>query len=409
MKRILVLLSFISAPALGQLYVAEAPLPAIENDGFYNIPLPPQITSLMMDDFRNIRILDEGGKEVPYITKVEHSERAETGLVEYRMEKEVRKGCCTMLTFQNVWKPINDVVLTIRNAEVTKDATLQGSDDKQNWFVIREKFRLVSRDGYASNSSTVQVSLQFPLSKYDYYRLTIDDSTAAPLNVVSAGYYARVINYGAYSELPAAAVSSADSADHSTWTVIRFDTTHFVNKLEFGISGPALYKRSATLFTREIIRTKKTTREYYSPIESFYITSRGPAIVLTGLKTRELYLQVFNENNPPLGITDVKAWQLNRSVIAWLGAGHRYKVAVGSDSLQVPAYDLEFFRDSIPSGPEVLKPGEIRLLYRPSQASTPTFFTDRNIIWVAIVLVVAILGTMSVRMIRENDKRKDSH
>lgn len=405
MRQFLNLLLVISASAYGQQYVAEAPLPAIDNAGFYIVPLPPGITSLMPSNFGNIRILDEAGKEVPYITRIELSERAETGLVEYQMERELKKGCCTMLTFQNVWKPINDVVLTIRNADVTKDATLDGSDDKQNWFAIREKFRLLSRDGYASTSSTSRVNLQFPLSKYDYYRLTINDSASAPLNILSAGYYDRVIDYGSYSELPSVTVSSADSADHSRWTVIRFDTTQFVNKLEFEISGPALYKRSATLFQKETIRTKKTTRDYFTTIDNFYITSRSPAFILLGVKTPELYLQVHNENNPPLEIRSAKAWQLNRSVITWLGAGHSYKIAVGSDSMQMPVYDLEFFRDSIPSAPEVLEAGAIKLFARPSQASTPTYFTNRNIIWVAIILVIAMLGLMSIRMLRDNEDR----
>src|SRR5262245_15434781 len=130
MKRIIFFL-LISFSVEAQQYVAEAPLSAVEKDGFYEVLLPPHLSAFANSNLRNVRITDENSKEVPIITTLAES-HSRYHFVEYKMDKEIRKGCCTILTFENEKRPIDNVLLRTRNTAVVKWATLLGSDDKKD-------------------------------------------------------------------------------------------------------------------------------------------------------------------------------------------------------------------------------------------------------------------------------------
>ncbi|HMJ71055.1 MAG TPA: hypothetical protein VK508_19275 [Cyclobacteriaceae bacterium] len=402
MKKLLCFLLLTPVIGLAQQFVAEAPLPAVDKAGFYNIPLPPGITALLESDLRNIRIVDEKGMEVPYIIQADQPVFSNVEFIEYNMQKTRQKDCCTVLTLINHQKDqISNIILDVKNAETTKEATLRGSDDQQSWYALKERFTL---GDFSNSRATSKLSiLDFPLSNYVYYQIVINDSTTAPLNIIKAGYYNVSTDYGVYVEVPSVTITSADSVkDKTTWAVIHFDTTQFVDKIEFGIAGPPFYKRDATLFQKDHYYVKRVKKEYLNPVKSFNLISTQQASVTLSMKTPELVLRVSNGDNPRLEFKGVKVWQLKRSLTAWLPSGNGYRIVVGSDSLQAPVYDLEFFRDSIPDKPTVLQPGDVKKFIRPVEASaTPTFFTNRNIIWIAIAIVVVILGAMSMRMIRE--------
>jgi hypothetical protein len=406
MKKILSFLCLL-APVFGYgQWAAEAPLPAVTDSAFYSIPLPPSITGLVENDFKNLRIIDEAGREVPYLMWLEMEKTTEPQFIEYILQKSQRKGCCTILTWANNDKDnLDKIYLEVKQAETIKNATMVGSDDGETWYALKDSFTL----GGASNSgSTTRMDVvDFALSNYALYRIVINDSTSAPLNVVKAGYYKITANYGSYVEVPIESMKSADSVkDRSTWLTIRFDTTHSVDKIDFEIAGPSFYKREATLFEKEAYDTKKGKVEYLSPIYRFDIISTHRASLATPRRKEELYVQIMNENNQPLQVKSLKAWQRRRYVKSWLEPGHTYKIAIGGDSLKHPVYDIGFFSDRVSAELRELQPGEVKLLIKPVVASaTPTYFTNRNIVWVAIILVVAVLGTMSVRMIREKEDR----
>ena len=105
---------------------------------------------------------------------------------------------------------------------------------------------------------------------------------------------------------------------------------------------------------------------------------------------------------PPLQISTVKAFQLNRYITAWLSAEESYTLRVGQPKLGAPVYDIAYFKDSIPNQPAILQVQNFEVLPEKQAAgSDATFFTSKTIIWIAIVGIAAVLGIMSVRLIKE--------
>ena len=390
--RTLIFLLLLNSTAFAQQYVAEAPLNAVLRSGFYNIPLTPKATSLLTPDFRNIRIIDEKNVEAPYVIDVEKPRFVNVEFIDYEMEKDQVKGCCTKLILSNDKKnQISNIILEVRNAETTKRATLLGSDDKQTWYTLKENF-VLSDLVNTENTSALRI-LDFPLSDYSFYEIIVNDSTTAPLNISRAGYYNTSTDYGVYVDIQEVSISAVENQkEHRTEVSIEFDTIQFIDKIDLEISGPQFYHRRAVVFDDNM-----------NTIQSVDITSTHKTTIDNSMRSKVLTLFVYNDNNPPLKFDAVYAYQFKRSLTAWLSSEHHYRVAIGCDSMRAPVYDLEYFRDSIPPHPSELNMDMIRNMEKFKKETDPTFFTTKKIVWFAIISVIALLGLMSARMLRDKN------
>lgn len=394
MKRVIFFLLAVPVLADAQEYIAEAPLSKVTANGFYTIPLPPKITASLESDLRNIRIIDNQEKEIPYMVSVEPQDYSTMEWTPMKIERKLRKGCCTIINIFNDKKEyVDNLLFRFKNADVYKTGTLRGSDDGETWYAVIETFQVVGRK--LSIGEAIQVT-EIPISNYKYYQFTIDDSTSTPINVVSIERTRQDIIHGNYVEIPDVKITSSDSAqDRETWGVIEFDTAQYVDRIEFDVEGPHLFKRSATLFRK--------VKGRFESITTFDIISGQGRPISVGLKEKTLYIRVNNDNNPPLKFTQVAAYQLKRSLITYLEAGRDYRIALGKE-LGMPNYDLEFFKDSIPTHPNELDIGALkeRTVMKKAEPQ-PTIFTDRKYIWAAIILVGIVLATMTVRMLRDRE------
>src|SRR5690606_26266904 len=183
---VLLLMRYFSA--LAQVPVAEMQLPEVSSDGFYRIEIPVEYGGFFTPSFSNVRISDGSQHEVPYIPG-QAIEEFQSPFKPYEIiAKEQRKGCCTQLIFRADGQ-INNLQLRIRNAETSKRASLLGSDDRNTWFALKEKFSLSWVDG-KDNTFEIRI-IDFPLSNYNYYKIEIDDSLTAPLNILEVGSYSH--------------------------------------------------------------------------------------------------------------------------------------------------------------------------------------------------------------------------
>lgn len=395
--------------AVAQQFKVEATLPATDADGFYRILITPEAAAYPNQTFSNVRLYDAQQKEVPYIVEQEQPVYQEQQFREYTIvEKKQEPGCCTTLILENPDKAaINNINLLIRNAEVVKEATLSGSDDQKSWFVIREKFTLqsINNPDEAASMKTVR----FPLSNYTYYQLRINDSAQAPLNIIKAGYYSALTSEGVYTLVAPRSVATSDSIKQKkTYIHVLFDTLRLLDKVELSLTGTPYFMRQVDVYERQSRNTKKGVKDYYNFVTSFGISSAGAAIVyLPRVKSRELMFVVNNQDNPSLTVSSLKVHQLNRYLVAWLKKGEKYTLRFGNEQMAEPLYDLAFFKDSLSYQPTVLKVQNVQTIQEANKAEeSSTFFTDKRVIWVAIILVIGILGFMSVRLIRETNRQK---
>lgn len=399
----ILILSLLCTTSYAQKFKGEASIPAVERDGFYRVFLSPSLSTHLNRDLSNLRIYDQQNKEVPYLLQQESPVRYTQAFKEYEIvEKKLEKNCCTTLILRNPeGNSINNISLSIKNAEVTKHATLLGSDDKKNWFALKQSFTVTNLDN-KDQTSEIRI-VDFPLSNYTYYSLQIEDSTSAPLNILRAGYYEVNSEDGKYTEIKTRAVAKSDSVvEKKSFVQITFDTTQIVDKLSVTMTGPTYFLRRASLsIKKEKLNKKGVVEYYYEWLYDFELSSKQSSVIdLPEIHTAEFLITIENNDNPSLDAASIKAYQLNRYLTAYLKKGVSHTLKLGEPELQAATYDLGFFKDSIPNQPPLLAMGALSI-FKEERAESTTFFTSRSIIWIAIGLVIIVLGFMSLKLVRE--------
>lgn len=400
-----VIMSFLlSSPALSQHFIAQSVLPRVPRDGFYKIPLSPSLSSCVNTSLSNLRIVDADDAQIPFVVKVEKEVTGTTEFVPYDIEeKAILEDSCTILVLKkNSATTINNINIVIRNAAVLKEAALYGSDDRKAWYALKDKFMLRT---VRSGPGTAEVRIiDFPASDYTFYKLWINDEHNAPLNILQAGYYNDVVQEIKYEEVPVRRVTQENDAEQKkSYVTISLDTLQIIDRISWNVSGIPFYQRAASLYTvRKAMDKRGVSTTYSDYITAFQINSRHESMQeLPATKADNLVLEISNGDNPPLKIADVKLYQTNRYLVAWLKKNGSYALRFGSERMPAPAYDLELFRDSIPAALSVVTPGEVHLIRPAALPEQTTVFTTKLFIWIALAVVLVALGIMSVKMIRE--------
>lgn len=414
MRTLVIVLSLVwsMGEAFSQSFVAESDLPEIEQDGFYRIFISPSLAVGLNTSFSNVRIFGEGHKEVPYLFLADGSDEQVQKFREYEiLSKKQEPGCCTIIELHNpALKPINNINLVIRNADITKKAVLLGSDDREHWFAMKENF-LLHPVSNATGTSEIKI-VDFPLSNYAYYQLRVADSINAPLNILSAGYFETISANRDFTRISAPDVTRKDSAKvKQSYFRMSFDTTRIIDKLEFSFTGAPYFLRSAKLYRKQRKSLPNgRMKQSLELIRELQLTSKHPTVIaFDGMKENELLLVVENDDNPPLEINSINAYQLNRYLTAFLKKGVHYLVRIGNMDQPPPVYDISFFKDNIPATAPTLMAGDVRLLTGLTPEQPFTFFTTKLFIWGAIILVILFLAYMSVGLLRDvnaGDKNK---
>ncbi|MBI4944899.1 MAG: hypothetical protein HY840_00700 [Bacteroidetes bacterium] len=407
-KAILFFLLSFSTGAFAQDYKWQTKIDCTASDGFYKIQLPPAITSKLKSDFSDIRILDSAKHEVPYIAQ---SEQPTTNTVLFKDYKIVRLDVSkkhSTLVLQNPSKSkIDNVQLVIKNADADKQLRLSGSDNNKQWYVIKDNYSI--SDVYSHTETSVVKIFNFPLSDYEFLKIDISDSISPPLHILKAGYYDTHSENAKYVETPLPILTQKDSTETKTsYIKMSFSETQLIDKVAFEVNGPHYYMRDCELGVMEERQLKNNRMEKnFNALINFKISSNGDnTTYLNNYKSKELYLHILNNDNPPLKIKSAKCFQINHFLVAYLKSDESYSLVFGNEKVKMPNYDLVNFKDTTSSISNITL-GKISLVdtWKKEMPSGSAFFTSNIFIWISLLAVLLILGFMSVRMIKETGKK----
>ncbi|RDV13169.1 hypothetical protein DXT99_20700 [Pontibacter diazotrophicus] len=162
-----------------QEYNWKAPVAPAPEKGYYRILLSPEVRGNLQADLSDVRLMNEQQQEVPYLLRSEQPVQYKKLFKPYTiLHYNRKKDCCSELLIENTNKrKIDNISLLIKNADVRKQVHLSGSDDRENWFVLKAQDVLHTLN---STESTARLRLlEFPLNDYRYLRLQLNDSSSA--------------------------------------------------------------------------------------------------------------------------------------------------------------------------------------------------------------------------------------
>lgn len=406
MKKSLLLIQFLFLFVSGQAedFKGKTQIDSVSKSGFYKILLSPNVISGAKSDYSDLRIFDSKHNEIPFLLVSENYVTKQTEFKTYKIieNKYLPKQAITRIVIQNQHKStISSFVLQIRNTEIEKEVTLKGSDDQNNWFIIKRNYPVHSSD-FEDKTSELRI-IGFPKSNYEFFEITLNDKHKDPLQILAVGYYNSETNKGLYTEISAPTVHQSDSTKlKKSFVKLTFKEAYEIDRFDLTIKGPDYYMRNCTV-GRYLTYNKK---KVFEAINSFVITSGQPAVWnFNGLRTKELLIEIDNADNYPLQIISVNAYQLSKYLIANLKSGEKYELFYGNEKITFPNYDLLYFTDKIPKDITILKTGRTVMLPKSTSPILTEFFT-KTYIWLALVLVIGLLGWLSIKITRE--MRNDS-
>lgn len=396
-------------PSVAQQWKAE--LPAVEKAGVYRIVLSPEMVGRSQEDLGDMRLLDSLGKEVPCVIEVATAEESKNAFHDFRITRNEVVGKQTFIELDRPTSTfiVDDIHLRIRNAEVQKEVTLTGSDDGAQWFFIKQDLLLLAASDEASTSGLRMI--QLPPSDYAYYRLAINDSASAPIQVQAAQWFSYGRSYGKYAE-DRSVEWWANTGAKETRLSVRSGYPMMVDRLEYEVSGAERYHRSGRV-VHWVSRTsghgskRRSWREEES-LRAFVLDSdQMPEVDLSGIRADTFDIVIDNGDDRPLQFSDLRFMQLQRTLTADLQPGVQYRLTTGDPKKSSPHYDLIHFKHKLPEPTATIEHGALRAL--PTAAGTgPAIGLSRWWIWAGLVAVLCIVGFMAVRMLSDHNNKTDS-
>ncbi|TFF37133.1 DUF3999 family protein [Mucilaginibacter psychrotolerans] len=381
-------------------YMAELPQPAAS--GFYHIALPPQILAKANAGLSDVRITGPNGTTVPYLFGESLPiDKGTDVFVPFKQVGQVKQDTVTTFIVQNAAEStsIGQLVLKLRNMDVERRVILAGSDDLKNWYAIKEDITLTKAGDDAHSKGVYEQLLSFPSSNYNFYRIRVNNLRRDPVAIIEAGIYrSQMIEKPAYWPLEGLRFGQKDSAKVSR-VFIKLADNYRVDRLWLSLAGAKYYQRA--------MRVYEVKGRYRNLLSETFITSSDETSLSLSAKTNLLALEIDNEDNAPLKVTKVAAFQLQQSLIAYLDAGKNYQLGFGDTTAVTPNYDLRFFADSVKKldNARVIMPGPVKVnpqqpIAKPASKSFPAWA-----LWAIIVAVLTALGAMTFKMTKEVGKR----
>lgn len=387
-----------SISATAQQFRLAAPLDTVATSGYYNILLPPQAEALSeVYSLGDIRIKDNKGVDVPYFVHSENPIRSVSNFVDYKIKENKVKDSLNILIIDNdKYEMIDRFSIIVGNADVNKYASVRGSNDLLQWYIVKQQ-AVVSTNTFDNSSEIMYIDI--PTGDYRYYEIKISNSQSSPLKIKQVGKINNSNIYGQFTLVDSKTMLQKDSTNKTTY--LTFPDMPF----NYHIGKVAFYAKSKGDYLRD------TYINNDGQMVDFSLSSKNDnTFFLTDfVVSKDLEIRISNGDNQPLQIDSVSFYVLNRYICAYLDAGQQYTLYAGNSDLNKPDYDIEHFRKDIPENLPTVKVANIKI-NTPVEVVIPerklSVFETPLFMWWVIIVVGLFLIFICFKMISDMKKKQ---
>jgi hypothetical protein len=394
---------------LAQTFTHEATITGISADSLYKIPLNPDDKQYMTVGLHDMRIYDAKQTEVPYVVLSEPLLKAKSDFVEYEIVSQLHFSTFSEIVIRNPNKDkISNIAFNINNSDAYKYCSIEGSNDKKQWYSVSElqELSLAYNELYTNQYKCIY----FPLNDYEYFRLTVDDWYSHPLKINSAGCFKNSVIAGKLNEVAFTETINNDTKNKKTLIGLTFNNNQTVDRIDFKIKAPRLYRRYATVFVNRSETVKNKTNRYREVLYEFELKSDEVLYFdVPHLNEKELFIEIDNKDNPPLEIEAVSCKQLATYLVCDLKANQQYTLKCGNKDLKVPEYDLVNFVSQIPQLLPEAKLSPMKELPKQEikvQQKETSFFETQQFLWLCLGVGAVIVFLFSRSLLKDMGKKE---
>jgi hypothetical protein len=397
-KIILLLLCACGTSSLAQTtgFKYKAALPKVDSAGYYRINLPPQVTAKANADLSDIRLSETGSGYVPYVKTGDLPADDRSKFTVFpQLKTDDKTDTSTIFVIANpTGGTVHQLWLKLKNTAVERQITITGSDDLHQWFAITENINMGTATAN-DDKGVYGLSIVFPASSYRYLKLVINNRHKSPVNILEAGIYTYLQAKPGFVPIVPVKFARADSANHITHLYVVFTEAYLINKLCVLVKANTYFRREVNVYINNPNHQWLTSK----------ILSNQDTTINLSVKAKSLDIQIINNDDRPLPINKVEAYQSESYIVARLEPNNSYALFFGNNKTRAPQYDLQFFTPKISSHlPEITAlPTEKNPDY--SVGKVKPADTKPYWLWLSIAVAVCILSALTVTMVKELGKR----
>ncbi|MES2516099.1 MAG: hypothetical protein V4580_18235 [Bacteroidota bacterium] len=392
-----------------QSFLRESVILGIAKDSLYKIPLTPEYKKFMSPDLHDLRIYDGKQKEVPYVVLSEPLLKAKSDFISYEIVSQNHFSTFSEIVIRNANRDkISNIAFNINNSDAYKYCSIEGSNDKEQWYSVSElqELSLAYNNAYSNQYKCIY----FPLNDYEYFRLTVDDWFSHPLKINSAGCFKNSVIAGKLNDVEFTKTVLDDTRNKKTLVHLSFTNNQQVDRIDFKIKAPRLYMRHAVVYVNREQPLKHKTETYREVAFEFNLKSDDILFFdLPHLNEKDLVIEIENKDNPPLEIESIRCKQLASYLICDFSSDQKYVMKYGDMKLKLPEYDLGNFVSQIPQLLPVAAIGavkEIAVLSEQPVKREIAFFETQTFLWLCLGLGAVIIVLFSRSLLKDMNSKE---
>jgi hypothetical protein len=318
----------------------EVPAP-----GLVQVNLSAETINIARSDLSDLRIIDAGEKEVPFLID-QSIPRAESTARPKDFHAEIIPVETRLLITTGTDLAIAGITLeTPAGTSFIKSARVEGSNDQKKWRT------LTSGDPvFSMGNGAARLRVQFPEGKWQFLRIVVDDNRTEPLPWTGA----RLIIAGspAPTEPVSVTIKSRDENPGMTRLGLDLGTANLrIASIRIGTSEP-VFTRTVTVATPELSEEKLHEQTLSSTVLyrvdlNGKIEARLDIPIEKQVYGRELVLLIDNGDSPPLVVSEVRAERRMIRLRFVAPAAGSYNLLSGNSQCDPPRYDLSQLSDQL--------------------------------------------------------------
>jgi hypothetical protein len=382
----------------------------VNESGYYQIKLGSSV--LDRDGYYRVyEVNDKDSIEVPHVVNSNkwdiYTDRSFTNL--RIIDKSYESGkfsYATLVLDTNII--YNSVYLNFDPGNFFKDVTLEGSNDNKSWKTIVENEKVFSyyHDAY---DNYFRNKIVFEPVSFKYLRIKTDDSDSPKLNIVSASVPLVKEEYAEENEYISGTSSRTENKKEKvSYVECVFPRAYCITGLDIVIENAAKYRRNVRIESYNPVNGKE---KWIVMAIGFVASGSSNRLFLNNyshedfqFKTSRIRLAIENLDNRPLEKIELKPFTRTELIKLKLEKDKKYVLAYGKKEDQLPQYDLEYFKNSIPLNLKTVELGnEIKIPHSIPEIQKP-LVNSKLWIWVALVGCVLIIGVFSLKLLKPEPK-----
>ena len=368
---------------------------------WHTIKLPNSVFEHVASDLSDVRIYgvtENDTLEAPHILNVVSGKQTQRN-ADFELLNTSSNSRGYYFTYEvPTEEALNEIHLEFKNQNFDWRIELAGSQDQQEWFTLLEDYRLLS----IKNDQTdyAFTDLNFPPSKYKYYRLRIKSSTKPEL--LSAKLRLKEQTAAEYRNFP---VTFMNIEQQHKNTILDIDLKQRlpVSNLKLNVSDAVDYYRPISIaFVSDSTNTEKGWKYRYTTLTSGTLTSiEKKGFQFETTLARKLRVTLKNYDNRPLQIEGAEVKGYAHEMVARFTEPADYYLVYGNDQTQKPYYDIVQAATKIPDDLSELTLKEAQKIPKKRTPTISPLFENKLWLWGVMAVVILVLGGFTFKMMRK--------